>query len=1127
VRSVLVICATILLIGGGFFAYLWFQPAVAERPINKIAARQAASRPTSTTKISGLGSTDSAWILRIDPKTGELASQFRGERYDPQPGNIVLVDHPEAEFFSNDGKQRIHIGGQKGRVHVAGVAANQKPGTFAGKMEAPSRGLLEDVVVTIFEPSEATVPSVTIRMNNASFDNDAFRLETQAFVDPATGKQVDADQVPVELRGTDYDFDGRGLVLLWNERDRKLQLLEIAHGERLTIKNLKLLNKPEVANTQSRRLNPPLAEMLASIDPGAVVLVQNTVKKPTLAQRQRAATHPHPATQTQPATRPRITRDLSPTVYRATFYDAVKIFEAETQVATADVMNVDFLQGQSKSATQPSTGPATQSTTRASRRSSASRPGQQANVQNGPASAPASAPSTQQAGATTQTATTQNAPKAQGPITIKWTGKLRVVPREGAAAPALTPNKALVQLVGNPVTLDRDESRITCGEASYNSADQSADLRGSESMPLVKMTDAHGAVVTTPHMVYTEISPTDKIANLIGPSTAEIPDNSEPGKSQTIKTRWQDKCTLNFITDAQGRTYISKANLNGAVVVNHPKLDLTSDAMALAFAPAPAKHPTTVATTAVATTEPVKTLDAQLKQVVATGNVVAEMRDVENSKSTISTRQLTVMTDVDPHGGTFARTIEAIDDVHTHGSSGDLTAGYLVAKLKPSTRKSTTQVSATEPATTYPATRPKDDSMFASGADLESLVAKDKVHFATTQGAANADTLEINSTDGPQRIHLLGEPASVTTGSSIVTGKRIDFTPSLNLAEIPGAGKLHATSQPSSRPTTMSVAAATTGPAAARPTTMPGAEAVDIEWEGNARIDGNTDMIHINDNVRMLSKQADGTMNTATSKQLVATLVNRAATQPTTQMVASSQSATTKKSKDKSGPLMQDKDIATATLIGDVEVKSELLAPGGELLRGFNLFTQTLTYDKVHGKMTVPVPGQMLYQDHRASADSKVEGPTVGSGRGASAFEWKDSLVYDEPAHLATLKGDVRIVHRPENNKDQPFKLDAQTVIADFGESSASARPADNSKMHLNLVTATDQVHVSSTRATVDAFELTFNPTTNTVVAGGTDANPGTLYDNVTGSTTSFTKVEWNTETDQFSVTKASGRMRK
>ena len=44
---------------------------------------------------------------------------------------------------------------------------------------------------------------------------------------------VEADQVPVVLRGEDYDFDGRGLVIRWNERDRRLQLLEIAHGEKL------------------------------------------------------------------------------------------------------------------------------------------------------------------------------------------------------------------------------------------------------------------------------------------------------------------------------------------------------------------------------------------------------------------------------------------------------------------------------------------------------------------------------------------------------------------------------------------------------------------------------------------------------------------------------------------------------------------------------------------------------------------------------------------------------------------------------------------------------------------------------------------------------------------------------
>src|SRR6185369_5240062 len=150
-RSVLLTCAAILVLGLSAFAYLWFQPTSARRPKNKILVQSPASRPQSTTKISGLGTVDQAWIIRIDPKTGEIASRFRGDRYDPQPDNTVLVDRPEAEFYASQGKQRFHVTGRSGRVYVSGVAANQKPGQFVGKMEPPSRGQLHDVVITMFE----------------------------------------------------------------------------------------------------------------------------------------------------------------------------------------------------------------------------------------------------------------------------------------------------------------------------------------------------------------------------------------------------------------------------------------------------------------------------------------------------------------------------------------------------------------------------------------------------------------------------------------------------------------------------------------------------------------------------------------------------------------------------------------------------------------------------------------------------------------------------------------------------------------------------------------------------------------------------------------------------------------
>src|SRR5439155_19485246 len=119
--------------------------------------------------------------------------------------------------------------------------------------------------------------------------------------------------------------------------------------------------------------------------------------------------------------------------------------------------------------------------------------------------------------------------------------------------------------------------------------------------------------------------------------------------------------------------------------------------------------------------------------------------------------------------------------------------------------------------------------------------------------------------------------------------------------------------------------------------------------------------------------------------------------------------------------------------LGHVEVKSELLSPDGSLARGLHLFAEQVSYDRVTGRMEVPVEGRMLYQDHRAaeknaagaaataSNNAEGEGPTLGSGRGATAFQWSKWLVYDQPRQNATMTGDVQVVHRPDANGGQPF----------------------------------------------------------------------------------------------------------
>src|SRR5207244_11259117 len=91
--------------------------------------------------------------------------------------------------------------------------------------------------ITNLDPAERTTqPNITITMNNASFDNETFRIQTEDFEDES-GRHIPGDRVPVEARGDDYDFDGLGLRLQYNDVDHRLEYLKVFHGQRLLIKH--------------------------------------------------------------------------------------------------------------------------------------------------------------------------------------------------------------------------------------------------------------------------------------------------------------------------------------------------------------------------------------------------------------------------------------------------------------------------------------------------------------------------------------------------------------------------------------------------------------------------------------------------------------------------------------------------------------------------------------------------------------------------------------------------------------------------------------------------------------------------------------------------------------------------
>src|SRR5262245_54168737 len=346
-RSFLIILGSIVVIGAAFFVYLWTEAgnitartAQSNRPI--VPATKPIDAPDATRMI---GSGSAPWMRALDERTGEISQEFRAAKFDPQRDGTVKVTSPEARFYlgRGDSRQLLVMRGKHGRVVVPDLG-NRSPQNIRTTAEMPTSGEIQDVTIELYNHLSDTVPSLVCTMNNASFDNDTLRIYTESFEE--NGKLIAGDQVPVKVRGVDYDFDGRGLDIHWNERDRRLQSLEIAHGQRLVVKHPNAIQRVNAPTSQPVTLQTSSSTvwaegLLASADPSAAgeAIRPPRTRRPLTSEPASAA-----AGDQAPSIAPiKIPHDKSEPVYRASFHDHVRVLQGSDDIANADLMHVDFL----------------------------------------------------------------------------------------------------------------------------------------------------------------------------------------------------------------------------------------------------------------------------------------------------------------------------------------------------------------------------------------------------------------------------------------------------------------------------------------------------------------------------------------------------------------------------------------------------------------------------------------------------------------------------------------------------------------------------------------------------------------------------------------------------------------
>ena len=1260
-RSSLKILISVVVLGGLFVSYLLWQPPAAPRTATNRPPPQAIQQNEGDLLV---GEGENAWVRQFDDQ-GRLASRFRAEKWEPQKDGLVRVVRPEAELYlkgaKNKPRSRVTIAGDEGEVIVsslpgAGAAetpldskkGNTTPSAPTGPMQPPSSGRLNGVVIRVFEKEDDETPILTLRTNNIVFDNETFRLSTEEFRQP-DGTTVPGDQVPIIIVGRDIDFSGRGLTVRWNDVDQRLELLRIAHGEYLRIKNTAALTRDGVRERKARkaaatvawnnwtrgaRRHLPLWPMIASADPATVAgaLEAAGAKKEGRRKDRKKSDLPGGA--------PRA--DEQPP-YRASFDQKVRIVQGDETLAVADVMNIEFLLGGGGPSTRKSSATATAP---ANSQPVATRPAESQPARTQPADTqPADTQPSDAQPSGTQPST---APAAE-PVTVYWDGELTVTPRVPASSqptpasqpaatsqpassqpatsqpaaspmPELDEGEASVELIGSPVVLTRENTTVRCARLTY-ATDGRLAVDRSEDFPQIELTQrptqpgGHETVVTTEGVRY---SLAERQATLTGASRVVAPLGADKKDKdglvlpQMLDAAWNDSAVFHLVGESEEQLSIERAVFAGDVDAKSPQGAMKAQTLEMMFEqvaqpPAAASNATETSLAGGPEEEPEKRTPTTkgsrksdrpqpvLRRVVAAGDVNCELADAKQGTRTVACQRLELETEKDSAGELYPRTVVAQDDVRASDGEQDLSAGRVVLMLKPSPRA--TAEKKRKPKETAEPSETGNDTVAGTGTvetphgregedavarrdsrpdegpasdtppvELESLLATAAVKVTSKDGAVATGERLVVVTDehGDPRVELSGAPARVVDADNgAVTGPLIVVLPKASVVRVPGAGSLRTVHRDKPKPGEQ--------PKAEQP-----GRPIEITWADGAHVDGAADKIEVNGRVALTVNEPDGAVRTATAGRVLVRLVpkpveekkqagkaEKKQDEPAKELAGAEKGGADKVTASLQMDLFKDKEVGAVTLHDDTVINSRLLAPDGSVLQQFHLKAPVVTYDVAKQHLSVPGPGQMLVENHppgekaaaRARADAaervvpvgmeaKQEGPADDTAEaltgfdGTTAFQWQESLEFDEAAYRATMSGGVVVSYQADDSAQPPVRLDAEWLVAQFepeakpgkegqaaGQKNADDEGPKVPKLRLKSVSADGNIIISRDGAELTANRIDFDPETQWVIARGSDRQPA-IFSDPDGTQSTTARELWvNTKTWSVKVKDAATRV--
>lgn len=1112
-RSFLLVIGTLVVLIGGFAAYWFLQPP--SRAGQNIGREHIDVPPLKKTDptLNRLRPGTNAWFMEFDAVTGDLVRKFRATEYLPQNNGTILVKKPEVWFYSPN-HQQVHLTGVDGEIvmkDMPDLSVDSPLPHDKAPPAPPNRGRINHVTIDLIDPNPKN--NLVMTTNNVQFDNDTLLITTESYVDEK-GNVVPADQVPVHVEGN-YKFDGLGLSMRWNDKDGRLEMLEIAHGKQLEIDDasgFSGFSPGAAAPTTKPTAMLPIA--IASTDErsagDAVRASRNPAVRSSTTKQQNNKAPRAPAV---------------PTPYLATFNDNVTITQGDLSSVVADRMEVQFMTKQeaSKPATQPAGG-----SQQAGQTPSAADALPLISATPTTAPTPATLPATQPA-----------TRPAEPPVIIRWTGKLTIIPTPANKRMSVPSGSAIVSLFGrpthivrtNPGSSERDD--IQAATVIYHTSDRSATLLNSPEVPLVVL-KKFAAGKTEPSSTVTTASidyvAADRLANLSGQGTLVAPaDETAPDKGN-LDVKWQNGGRIHLAeSSSTDQMSVRQIDLRGNVDVKHPQLALRSQELSLFFSP-PSSATTKPAIAEVAKLTRASTRPAgsrsqmQLDRVFATTGVWCQLTDAQGKKQTVEGDSLELLTAPTINHQFQPRQVNAAGSVHAYDGQQDLRAGRVELTLKPATNKEPkAKKPATVVASTQPATRQSEPQV-----ELERMYATDHVIVNRADGSiVTGDQLEVTTPNDQTHIRLVGAPDAqvIDAKKNVMTGPLMEFDPKEQTGHVIGEGSLHMMPQPGqgTAPSDVSWKHRADMYGAKNIIDADGSIAFSTIDRDGAKIVGSGDRVHID----LQEKPVPTTQ--AARKQENGAGARPVATKPATRETGASGAMSDAMKMDTMG----SKELKAVTLDGSARVVSTRTAPDGSLLRQLELKGPKVIY-RIAGSesqpahsVLVPAAGQMLVRDYMPTTTrpAKDTGSGIEGGRGDTAFDWKDHMLYSEADHQAVMVGSVRIVYKAQGSDVEPVYIDADKVTANFDPTAKPAtrasRPATNSTnpageesvLHLKNVMADGSVRVRRAGSELLADHIDYDPATHWMTARGTPNHPA-VFNAADPSQSAIGEVlEWNTQT--------------